>query len=538
MDAIRLLRGSAMLPLRTAVFGVNAAATVAATSLDLVTAPIRQAASVPSAVETAVRVALENVGGSRVRRCYSGSDRAWIEVCGLRDSPGSELGDSVLAAVRAHPGVTSAHLNYPLSRVLARFGSTGPTCTQLCESIDAAEAFVRARGVAVSASRSPNLPGDDGVLAARLLSAGITAAGLWGAAVGRTLGLPRLPLVVGASVSVARYQPWLRGLLEDQLGKAGANRTLDAATFVSRTIGQVPGALAVGLVSRLARVAETRATQCAWEHYEPLLVQFAECSDVCPLPEAVDARGPVERHVDRSALAQAIGAAAAGMLSGNPDVAARAALIAIPKAAYTTRELFAATLGRGLADERAALTLRPDIWRRLDRIDAVVIDPRVTAPLIVAEAGRSGAEVMPVDGDDASVDDALADAVEGLHESGKTTAVVTTAGADACAAADIAIGLIGDDCPVPWYADVLVDDLTAVWRILHAVQIARTASQYGVAISTAASALGALMMIPGIAGRGPGPVTLGAALGQWTGYRLAWQALKAAPPFDEMTQIS
>jgi cation-transporting P-type ATPase I len=45
-------------------------------------------------------------------------------------------------------------------------------------------------------------------------------------------------------------------------------------------------------------------------------------------------------------------------------------------------------------------------------------------------------------------------------------------------------------------------------------------------------------MIPGIAGRGPGPVTLGAALGQWTGYRLAWQALKAAPPFDEMTQIS
>jgi cation-transporting P-type ATPase I len=116
--------------------------------------------------------------------------------------------------------------------------------------------------------------------------------------------------------------------------------------------------------------------------------------------------------------------------------------------------------------------------------------------------------------------------------------VVTTAGADACAAADIAIGLIGDDCPVPWYADVLVDDLTAVWRILHAVQVARTASQYGVAISTAASALGALMMIPGIAGRGPGPVTLGAALGQWTGYRLAWQALKAAPPFDEMTQIS
>ncbi len=536
MDAIGFVRDCATLPLRTAVFGVKTAATVAATSVDLVTTPIRQTANVPSAVQTAVRVALENVGGSRLRRCYSSQDRAWIEVCGLRDTPGRELGDAVLAAVRDHSGVTSAHLNYPLSRVLVRFDGTGPTCAQLCESIDAAEASVRARGVAASVSRSPNLPGDDGVLAARLMSAGITAAGLWGAAVGRTLGVPRLPLVVGASVSVAKYQPWLRGALEDRFGKAGTGRTLDAATFVSRTMGQVPGALAVGLASRLARAAEARATQCAWERYEPLLADFAECSDVCPLPEQPDARGPVERQVDRSALAQAIGAVAAGMLSGNPDVAARAALVAIPKAAYSTREFFATTLGRGLADDRAALTLRPDIWRRLDRIDAVVIDPRVTSRGIVAEAGSSGAEVVPVDGaglDDSSIDESLADAVASLHHSGRSAAIVTTAAAQACADADVAVGLIGDDCPVPWYADVLVDDPAAVWRILHALRAARTASQYGVAISTAASAVGALAtLIPAVPGQGhgPGPVTLGAAFGQWTGYRLARQALQATPP--------
>ncbi|WP_155948769.1 metal transporter [Mycobacterium sp. URHB0044] len=526
------------------MFGVKAAATVATTSVNLATAPIRQTTIVPSAVQTAVRVAFENVGGSQVRRCYSSHDRAWIEVCGLRDTPGSELGDAVLAAVSRHPGVTSAHLNYPLSRVLVRFGDEGPTCAQLCESVDAAEASARARGGGASSSRSPNLPGDDGVLAARLVSAGITAAGLWGAAVGRTLGLPRLPLVVGASVSVAKYQPRLRGMLEDQFGKAGASRTLDAATFVSRTVGQVPGALAVGLASRLARAAETRATQCAWEHYEPLLADFAECSDVCPLPEQLNARGPVERQVDRSALAQAIGAAAAGMLSGNPDVAARAALVAIPKAAYSTREFFATTLGRGLADDRAALTLRPDIWRKLDRIDAVVIDPRVSSQGIVVEAARSGAAVVPVDGDgldDASLDETLADTVASLHDSGRSAAVVTTAAAQACAAADVAVGLIGTDCPVPWYADVLVDDPAAVWRILHALRLARAASQYGVAISTVASALGALAtMIPAVPGQGhgPGPVTVGAALGQWTGYRLAREALHATPPFDDSAQIS
>jgi hypothetical protein len=115
VDVIGLLRTSAFLPLRTAAFGIKATTTVAATSMDLaaatagaavatgielVTEPIRQATRVSSAVETAVRVGLENVGGPPARRCHYGSDRAWIEVCGLRDTPGSELGDAVLAAVR------------------------------------------------------------------------------------------------------------------------------------------------------------------------------------------------------------------------------------------------------------------------------------------------------------------------------------------------------------------------------------------------------------------------------------------------------
>src|SRR4051812_8499357 len=152
MNVAALVRWSAALPLRTAAFGVQAAGSVVMTAanlaaatagaaltagIDLVTAPVRQALSVPAAMDRAVQLALENVGGAQVRRCYNGSDRAWVEVCGLRDTPGSELGDAVLAAVRAHPGVTSAHLNYPLSRVLVRFNATAPTCAQLCESIRA-----------------------------------------------------------------------------------------------------------------------------------------------------------------------------------------------------------------------------------------------------------------------------------------------------------------------------------------------------------------------------------------------------------------
>jgi cation-transporting ATPase I len=621
MDVSAFLRSPAALPLRAAEFGIKVAAGVAEVSADLaaatagaartagielVTAPVRQTLSVPAAVHRAVQIAIENVGGAEVRRCYCAPDRAWIEVRGLRDTTGSELGDAVLAAVRAYSGITAAHLNYPLSRVFVRFDATAPTCEQLCESIQAAE-----ERAAASTSRSPNLPGDQGMFANQLVSAGITAAGMWGAAVGRTLRLPRLPLVVGASVSAANYQPALRRLMDDQLGKASADQVLSVATFVSRTFGQVPGSLAVGFISRVARAAECRAGQRAWERYEPLLAQYADCADVCPLLEPTEARGDVERHVDRSALAQAVASAAAGLVTGDSDVAARAALVAVPKAAYSTRELFASTLARGLADDAAALPLQPDVWRKLDRVDAVVIDPRAMcttelrvgdvrgvadharaavwedadarleagelrpgwqrldgrwdgadvligyeldpmAPPIVAEARGAGAEVVALDDDSlgdlrsafddvrsadgASMDAALAGAVMSLHDSGKTVALVSTAAAQACASADVAIGVIGDECPIPWYADVLVDDLSTVWRILHALPAARTASRRGVEIATGASALGALLMVPGVRGRGPGPVTTGAAAGQWAGYRLARRALSATPPAAAPTQ--
>jgi H+-transporting ATPase len=648
MGVARLLLRSAELPVRTAAFGAKTAAIVAGVSIDiaaaaaataatagidaaltgmgmmsggigLVTAPLRQAADVPSAVESMIRLALDNVGGPPVRRCCKRSDRAWIEVRGLREEHGHDLGQAVLEALRAHPGVSSAHLNFPLSRVFVRFADGGPTCDQLCELVGDAEQQARAHGVAAPPSRAPFLPGDDALLLSRVLSAGITAAGLWGAAAGRVLRLPRLPLPLGASVSVVRYQPRLRAILEERLGEETAGKTLGAAKFATRTFGQVPGSHAVALMSRVARTAECRAAQHAWERYEPRFFEYAECSDVFPLPARFEAKGSVEQHLDRSALAQAAGAAAVGLLTGDPDAAARAALVAVPKAARTAREMFASTIGRGLADDHAVLTMRPVVWRRLDRVDAVVIDPRslCTADLhisrirganeanragvweraqelleagklttgwqpidgpwhtghdpppkvlirhahhrmasaVIAEGRRSGLELVSVDCADlgnlgsgfdelrsqngGSINDALSAAVDALHRSGRTVVVISNAAAGACAAADVAIGIIDKGCPPPWCADVLIDDLTALWWIIHAVPAAKAASRRGVEIATGASLLGALLLVPGVRGRGggPAPITAGAAAGQWTGYRLARRALRAdvpapAPPHD------
>ncbi len=58
-------------------------------------------------------------------------------------------------------------------------------------------------------------------------------------------------------------------------------------------------------------------------------------------------------------------------------MASTATLVTAPKATRTTRESFAAALGQGLAERHAVLPLQPEKLRWLDRVDALVIDPRV-----------------------------------------------------------------------------------------------------------------------------------------------------------------
>jgi cation-transporting P-type ATPase I len=268
-----------------------------------------------------------------------------------------------------------------------------------------------------------------------------------------------------------------------------------------------------------------------------------------------------------------------------------------------------------LADQHAVLPLRPEALRRLDLVDAIVIDPRVLctdrlrvarirgadenelsaawnraqlllekddlspgwhpvpgisserpnsvaealflpahdplASAVVAEAHRTGADLITVDVDSLdelrpafdevrpltnaasqSIDDALARAVADLHEAGRIVAVLSSSGAQAISSADLALGMMPqrDGGPPPWNADLLLPDLGAAWRVLHALPAAKTARQRGVALSAGATAMGSLLMIPSVRGVGTGPVNIGAAAGLLSGYLLARGILGADAP--------
>jgi cation-transporting P-type ATPase I len=546
------------------------------------------------------------------RRCWRGDHRAWIEVRGLDSDKLGELGRAVLDGLHAHPGVTTARLNHPLSRVVVTIDGPDTSLRDLCAVV--AEAEKRCRST--SKGRATALPGDGVVAATRAVTVAANAAGLGIALAGRALHWPRLPIVVQAPVVAVDYQPWLRRLLEDRIGGPATDTVLTLAMAAAETVTLAPASLSVGLLMQSMKAAECRAEAQAWRQHEPELARHADQppgdASSSRRPPRATAVGRLESTAGRFALIQALSAGLVGVTTRNPNMTATAVLVTAPKASRTTPEAFAASLGRGLADRHAVLSLRPDALRRLDRVDAIVIDPRVLctdgmrvarirgaderelsaawnraqlvlqnngqrpgwhrvpgmsasgphsavealfrpshdplAAVVVAEAHRSGADLVSVDVDslgelrpafdeirplaDGSIDDALAQAVADLQQAGRTVAVLTSSGAQALSSADVALGVLPPPGagPPPWCADLLLPDLAAAWRVLRALPAAKAATQRGVGISAGATAMGSLLMIPGVRGLGPGPVTTGAAAGALSGYLLARGIMTAEPP--------
>ncbi|WNG87464.1 HAD-IC family P-type ATPase [Mycobacterium sp. ITM-2016-00317] len=564
---------------------------------------------VPPELLSGMRAAArELVGGTPGRRCWSRDGRCWIEVRGLTADPDSTLAHEVIAALRAVPGVQSVRVNVSVSRVIVIMEPSGPDVEELCAVVAETE-----NRLGAEAEPPADLPCDTVALGGRMIATAATGAGFCIATAGRILLWPALPAGVVGVVAGIDYQPRLRRLVEERLGPDTADTALALAAASVYTLTQSPSSLAVEFFRHLSQVGELLAAQQAWQRRAPDLTGRTDADDFrnrprrpCPIPP-----GPLERHAERSGVAQGLATASVGLLTRDVNAAATSAVVTAPKAARNTREVFCATLGRGLADRHNVLTLRPDSLRRLDRIDTVVVDPRVLltdrlrvarlrdvadhertaawqwaqehlrdgtltagwhqlpAPVLarrngrpagavlvghvhhpqaaglVGEIRRADLQAVSVAGDEfddlgssfdelypvpGSIDDALRDTVLALQTEGHTVAVLSGGAVDALLAADLAVGLPDAGRRPPWCSDVLVPDLDSAWRLVHAIPRAHGASRRGVELSTSATILGAILMIPGVRGSGPGPVTAGAAAGLATGLWLARAALADSPP--------
>ncbi|AFM19835.1 P-type ATPase, translocating [Mycolicibacterium chubuense NBB4] len=595
---------------------VSGATGVASAPVRLTTSVLREfdeALPAPALRSGVLAAAREMVGGAPSRRCWRTEDRCWIEVRGLEAQAGAALGEALVRSLRAVPGVRSARINGAVSRVVVSVEPAGPSLDELCGIVADVEARIGADDAAGTRGPARDLPGDAVELGGLLIATAANGVGMCAAAAGRIMLWPTMPAGVIAAVTAVDYQPALRSVLERRLGGTATNTALSVAAASVYAITQAPASLAVEFLRHASQLGERTAAAAAWQRHEPALAGRG----AVPVPVRPPTRprpmppGPVERHADRSSAAQGVAAASVGFLSRDLNAAATAAVVTAPKAARNAREGFASTLGRGLADRHDVLPLRPDALRRLDRIDAVVVDPRVLltkrlrvsrlrsvsdrdreeawnwaraqvrsgvldagwhrTPLsrnghrnghpvaevlvthahepaaagVIAEIRRAEVDAVSVASDELgdlrpsfddlhpveeSIDAALEAAVLALQADGRTVAVLSGSAARALAAADLAIGVYADDAAPPWQADLLVSDLDAAWRIMHALPAAKRASQRGVELSTSATFLGALLMIPGVRGLGPGPVTAGAAAGLATGVWLARTVFDDEPP--------
>lgn len=172
-----------------------------------------------------------------------------------------------------------------------------------------------------------------------------------------------------------------------------------------------------------------------------------------------------------------------------------------------------------IADPLAAAVLTA---ARTARVQLVSLD--------VADLGELRAVFDSLDGCASTTDAGLLAATQALQAEGRTVAVLAVDAPFALAAADVAMAVTRDGAAPGWTADLLLPDLAAAWRVVTAFPQARATSRRGVELSAGGSLLGALLMLPGVRGRGSGPVVAGAAVGLMTGRSAALRVMNAKVP--------
>jgi len=499
-------------------------------------------------------------------------------------------------------------MNRSIARAVVTVEPDGPGRAELCRIVTDAERPTLQRSRQLPGS----LPGDDEVLLGRMMGAVAAVVALGVSASGSALRLRGLPDLIAVPVTITDQVPWVRRHLERRLGPDGTDLLFGVMNAATASVTLAPTAAAAEAVMRTMLAAEAWTGRLAWRRHEPELAGRPQPDHTGGPPRDLLAPvdGPAERYANRAGVAGLGAAAVVGLLSRNPGIAGAAALTAMPKPMRAAREAFGCAMSRGLTVGHDALVLRPRALRTLDRVDAVMIDPRALytdgltvsrvvdveasrrsqawealrrelardnlgpgwhelagisgagevgkalisavrdpfAAAVVTEARRSHLRVMSLDDDGLrslakgfdklhpladSIDESVAAAVESLKADGATVLLLTTAGIESTHSADVTIGVVRHQCPPPWGADVFVADLRAAWRVLHALAAARSATRRGIRLSVSASAIGALMLIPGVPGRGPESVNAGVAAALWAGFASARKVFRDPLPEPE-----
>ncbi|MEV6099067.1 cation-translocating P-type ATPase [Nocardia sp. NPDC051981] len=311
----------------------------------------------------------------RDRRLARVGDRVFVEVHGLGSERGPKLAAALRDTLRAFPGIQQVRTNAITGQVIVT------TDADIADLVAAVAEIESDFGVA-DRPWDPTIPhpGDlEPALSAAISLAGDTLA--LGLAVAGALTPRRAPVqFFQAAAAMFDTQPRLRAVLEQRLGLARTDLLVTTANALGQAAGEGVGSLLVDAGQRALVLAEAGARHARWRQWEldgdhsRRLTGPREPPRLGPRPVELPP-GPVEQCADEVATGSALAAATALFGRGAADVAPTLGLAA-PKAARTSRESFAAAVAIRLS-LAGVVTVDPGVWRRLDRLSAIVIDGEV-----------------------------------------------------------------------------------------------------------------------------------------------------------------
>lgn len=383
--------------------GVGATATVVRAPLRVAEAGVRAGAAVLEAgqgveIRRELSALVDPHERRSQRRVAVHDDRATVEVRGLATDKSDEVVRALTDRLDRHDAVRWWRVNAVTGHVVAALAGGAGDLPRLLSAVESVEAdasvdeFDWSRTVEHPDDREP------------LLAAGIQVAGdvcaIAVAGVGVLLPLRGPARALRAVAAFTDTQPRVRTVLEQRLGRPRTDLLLSTANAVGNALGnradQGVANLMVDTVQRSFTFTEALARYAQWQRWES---ESGGGSFEIPQPLPRQARvaelprGPVERVADEVAAGSVAGAAAT-ILGGRGVVDTTDALeLGAPKAARACREAYSATVSF-LMSRSGVLTLHPGIWRRLDRLSAIVVDgdALLTGRRVVLDAESDSAD--------------------------------------------------------------------------------------------------------------------------------------------------
>ena len=393
--AVAVAGESLSLARRAAVTGTRAVGTVVTGADPIPGGHVRDLADV-------ARGMLEPPTARHTRRVWADRRHVHIEVA----APSADDQPEVRRALRRHlerlEGVQWATVNDVVGRVLVGIDDRRVSVEEVVGVVTAIE---QARGGTQLFPQRQDHPADLEPLLAAFLDVAIDTAAVGVAFAAKVLPVPPLTRHATLAIALLDSQQWLRSRIEGRLGPVGTELVFTGTSALLHSLTQSPSVPAINAAAALQRAVEIRARRQVWRRREPELCRAEPEEDTAeplappgqrpgPLPG-----GPVETYRARlgpTALGGAVGLLA---LTRRPGRSADLLKALTPKAALLGRESFAAATDL-LMCRRGILPMDGSAYRRLDRVDAVVVDAAALctgAPIVLdARATADGWDTAAV----------------------------------------------------------------------------------------------------------------------------------------------